>query len=174
MATKNPSVMLESPKPDAPKIDIGLPEQVRKEICDDLANILADTYTLYLKTHYYHWNITGGLFQPLHEVFEQQYMDLWQAVDTLAERMRILGAVAPGTYTAFHKLTKIEEDEEGHVPKATDMLRNLVAGHETAAKRIRKAMPTVEKDHDQGTLDLYVERLRFHEKTAWMMRSFLG
>lgn len=172
MATTE-TTMLESPA-GAPDIDIGLAPETRKEICGYLANVLSDTYTLYLKTHYYHWNVTGPLFQPLHNVFEEQYMDMWNAVDELAERMRVLGAVAPGTYAAFNRLTAVPEDEAGHVPKAEDMIRNLVAGHETVAKRIREGLPVTQRNDDEGTMDLLIGRLRMHEKTAWMLRSFLG
>jgi starvation-inducible DNA-binding protein len=152
-------------------IDIGIDKKDRKAIADGLSRVLADTYTLYLKTHNYHWNVTGPMFQTLHLMFQQQYNELWLAVDLVAERIRTLGHVAPGTYKSFTKLASITE-EEG-VPKATDMIRNLVRGHEQAAKTARAVLPLADEANDQPTLDLITQRLELHEKTAWMLRSLL-
>jgi len=153
------------------EIDIGIDKKDRKAIADGLAHVLADTYTLYLKTHQYHWNVTGPMFQTLHLMFEEHYNELWMAVDLIAERIRTLGHVAPGTYKTFTKLSSIKE-EEG-VPKATQMVRNLVKGHEQVAKTARQVLPLAEKANDQPTLDLITQRLQVHEKTAWMLRSLL-
>jgi starvation-inducible DNA-binding protein len=155
----------------AMEIDIGIDKKDRKAIADGLSHLLADTYTLYLKTHNYHWNVTGPMFQTLHLMFQTQYNELWLAVDMVAERIRTLGQVAPGTYKSFSKLASIKE-EEG-VPKATDMIRNLVKGHEQAAKTARSILPLADKASDEPTADLLTQRLQLHEKTAWMLRSLL-
>lgn len=155
----------------AMEIDIGIDKKDRKAIADGLSHLLADTYTLYLKTHNYHWNVTGPMFQTLHLMFQTQYNELWLAVDMIAERIRTLGEVAPGTYKSFSKLASIKE-EEG-VPKATDMLKNLVKGHEQAAKTARKIFPVADKVSDEPTADLLTQRLQVHETTAWMLRSLL-
>ena len=155
----------------APRIDIGIDEADRAAIAGGLAKLLADTYTLYLTTHNFHWNVTGPMFQTLHLMFEQHYNELALAVDLVAERIRALGHPAPATYKAFAKLTSIAE-EDG-VPKATDMIRSLVKGHETVAKTAREVFPLAEKAGDQATLDLLTQRLQVHEKTAWMLRSLL-
>jgi starvation-inducible DNA-binding protein len=155
----------------AMEIDIGIDKKDRKAIADGLSHLLADTYTLYLKTHNYHWNVTGPMFQTLHLMFQTQYNELWLAVDLVAERIRTLGQVAPGTYKSFSKLASIKE-EEG-VPKATDMIRNLVKGHEQAAKTARSILPLADKASDAPTADLLTQRLQLHEKTAWMLRSLL-
>ncbi len=152
-------------------IDIGIDKKDRKAIADGLSHLLADTYTLYLKTHNYHWNVTGPMFQTLHLMFETQYNELWLAVDLIAERIRTLGHVAPGTYKALAKLTSITEED--HIPKATDMIRNLVKGHEQAAKTARGILPLADKATDEPTTDLLTQRLQVHEKTAWMLRSLL-
>jgi starvation-inducible DNA-binding protein len=153
------------------EIDIGIDKKDRKAIADGLSRLLADTYVLYLKTHNYHWNVTGPMFQTLHLMFQTQYNELWLAVDLVAERIRTLGHVAPGTYKAFSKLASIKE-EEG-VPKASDMIRNLVKGHEQAAKTARSILPLADKASDEPTADLLTQRLQLHEKTAWMLRSLL-
>jgi starvation-inducible DNA-binding protein len=153
------------------QIDIGIDKKDRKAIADGLAHLMADTYTLYLKTHNYHWNVTGPMFQTLHLMFETQYNELWMAVDLIAERIRTLGEVAPGTYKALAKLTSIKE-EDG-IPKAQDMIRNLVKGHEQAAKTARSVLPLADKVSDEPTNDLLTQRLEIHEKTAWMLRSLL-
>ncbi len=153
------------------KLDIGIGEKDRKEIVQGLSKVLADTYTLYLKTHNYHWNVTGSMFQTLHLMFETQYNELWLAVDLLAERIRSLGEFAPGTGQALGKLTSIPEETE--IPKAKDMIRNLVTGHEAVIRVARSVLDLADKVNDQATLDLLTQRLELHEKTAWMLRSLL-
>ncbi|MDO3386954.1 Dps family protein [Gilvimarinus sp. SDUM040013] len=152
-------------------IDIGINQADRKELAEGLSRVLADTYTLYLKTHNYHWNVTGPMFQTLHLMFENQYTELAIAVDDLAERIRSLGYPAPGTYKAYAQLSSIEE-EEG-VPTAKDMIANLVAGQEAVVKTARALYPTVDKASDEATGDLLTQRIQLHEKTAWMLRSLL-
>ncbi len=153
------------------KIEIGISEKDRKIVADGLSRMLADTYTLYHKTHHFHWNVTGPMFQTLHLMFEVQYNELWLAVDLIAERIRALGYFAPGTYTELAKLTVISE-EKG-VPKAEDMIRSLVKGHESAARTAREVFAFAEKASDQSTLDMLTQRMQVHEKTAWMLRSLL-
>jgi starvation-inducible DNA-binding protein len=153
-------------------IDIGIPVKDRQRIAEGLSRLLADTYTLYLKTHNYHWNVTGPMFQTLHLMFETQYTELALAVDLIAERIRALGTVAPGSYKAYARLGSIAE-EDG-VPTATDMIRNLVAGQEAVVRTARKAFPAAEKAGDEATCDLLTQRLNVHEKTAWMLRSLLA
>lgn len=165
--------MLESQRTNAPDVDIGIQERDRKEIADGLARVFADTYGLYLKTHHYHWNVTGPQFTMLHQLFEEHYQAMWEATDDLAERIRALGAVAPGTPKELGTLSSIATDEPGVVPSADDMVRNLVTGHETLIKNIRAILPTVQGANDETSNDLLIERLRFHEKTAWMIRSLL-
>ena len=152
-------------------IDIGIAEADRKAIADGLAKLLADTYTLYLKTHNYHWNVTGPLFNTLHLMFETQYTELATAVDEIAERIRALDFPAPGSYRAYAKLTEIEE-EDG-VPSAVDMIRHLVVGQETVVRTARSLFPVVEAAADQPTADLLTQRMQIHEKNAWMLRSML-
>ncbi|MBP7065215.1 Dps family protein [Ferrovibrio sp.] len=152
-------------------IDIGIAEKDRKKIADGLSHLLADTYTLYLKTHNYHWNVTGPMFQTLHLMFEQHYTELALAVDAVAERIRALGFPAPGTYGQFVKLSSIKEEAE--IPTATDMIKNLVKGHEAVARTARTIFPAAEKASDEPTADLLTQRLQVHEKTAWMLRSLL-
>lgn len=153
-------------------IDIGIKESSRKEIAAGLSKFLADTYTLYLKTHHYHWNVTGPMFQTLHLMFETHYNEMWIATDAIAERIRALGFPAPGSYAEFSKLTSIK-DEPG-VPKAEDMVKDLVAGHETVIRTARSLFPASEKVGDQSTMDLLTQRMQIHEKTAWMLRSLIG
>lgn len=153
-------------------IDIGIPEKDRLKIGEGVSRLLADSYTLYLKTHNYHWNVTGQMFQTLHLMFETQYTELALAVDLIAERIRSLGVHAPGSYAAFAKLSTIAE-EEG-VPAATDMIRDLVKGHEAVVKTARKIIPMADKGNDEATLDLITQRIQLHEKTAWMLRSLLA
>src|SRR5678815_266559 len=153
-------------------IDIGIKDKDRKTIADGLSRLLADTYTLYLKTHNFHWNVTGPMFQTLHLMFETHYNELALAVDLIAERIRALGHVAPGSYRAFSKLSTIRE-EDG-VPAATAMIRNLVKGHEAVAKTARQVFETADAANDQPTADLLTQRLQIHEKTAWMLRSLLA
>ena len=153
------------------KIDIGIDEANRDEIAKGLSHLLADTYTLYLKTHYFHWNVTGPMFNTLHLMFETQYNELALAVDLVAERIRALGHVAPGTYSAYARLSSIEESEG--VPRATDMVRELVAGQEALVRTARSLFPVVERASDEASADLITQRIQLHEKTAWMLRSLL-
>jgi starvation-inducible DNA-binding protein len=153
-------------------IDIGISERDRRKLSDGLSKLLADTYTLYLKTHNYHWNVTGPMFQTLHLMFETHYNELALAVDLIAERIRALGHVAPASYRAFSKLSTIRE-EDG-VPAATAMIRNLVKGHEAVAKTARQVFEMADAANDQPTADLLTQRLQIHEKTAWMLRSLLA
>lgn len=152
-------------------IDIGIPEKKRKEIADGLSHLLADSYTLYLSTHNFHWNVTGPMFNTLHLMFMDQYTELWNSLDLIAERIRSLGLPAPATYAQFSKLTSIEEPEG--VPKAKDMIKILVEGHEAVAKTARSIFPVADEGGDEATLDLLTQRLQVHEKTAWMLRSLL-
>jgi starvation-inducible DNA-binding protein len=152
-------------------IDIGISTQDRQKIVDGLAKVLADTYSLYLKTHNFHWNVEGPMFNTLHLMFMEQYTELWNALDAVAERIRSLGYPAPGTNSEFARLTSIEETEG--VPEALDMVRLLVSGHEAVARTARAAFPAAEKGGDESTADLLTQRLQVHEKTAWMLRSLL-
>ncbi|MEQ9319712.1 MAG: Dps family protein [Polyangiaceae bacterium] len=153
------------------KIDIGIAEGDRKKLAGELGKLLADSYTLYLKTHNYHWNVTGPMFQTLHLMFEQHYTELAMAVDQIAERIRSIGHYAPGSYAAFAKLSSIE-DAEG-VPKATKMIKELVKGHETVVRTARTTLDVASKAGDDATADLATQRLQVHEKTAWMLRAHL-
>ncbi len=152
-------------------IDIGIKEADRKKIADGLSHLLADTYSLYLKTHNFHWNVTGPMFQTLHVMFETQYDELAIAVDLIAERIRALDFPAPGTYADFQRLSAISETDG--VPKATDMIRELMQGQETVVRTARSIFPAAEKAHDEATADLLTQRIQLHEKTAWMLRSLL-
>jgi starvation-inducible DNA-binding protein len=153
-------------------IDIGIGESDRREIAAGLSHLLADTFTLYLKTHNFHWNVTGPMFRTLHVMFEEQYNELWTATDLIAERIRSLGVFAPATFKEFSRLATIKE-EDG-VPQALQMVRQLVDGHETAARTARSVLTTAEGASDAPTADLLTERLQVHEKTAWMLRSLLA
>lgn len=153
------------------KIDTGIAKKDREKIAKGLSRLLADSYTLYLKTHNYHWNVTGPMFNTLHLMFEQQYTELAMAVDQIAERIRALGAPAPGSYAAYARLTSIDE-EEG-VPSAEEMIANLVKGQEAVVRTARKAFPAAEAVHDEPTADLLTQRMQIHEKNAWMLRSLL-
>ncbi|MGE0395275.1 MAG: Dps family protein [Kofleriaceae bacterium] len=153
------------------KIDIGIDAANREAIAGGLSRVLADSYTLYLKTHNFHWNVTGPMFQTLHLMFETQYTELALAVDLIAERIRALGFPAPGTYRQFVELSAIKEDQG--VPKAEDMIRRLVEGHETVARTAREVFRASESASDQPTCDLLTQRMQVHEKTAWMLRSLL-
>lgn len=153
------------------KIDIGIAENERVAIAQGLSHLLADTYTLYLKTHNFHWNVTGPQFQTLHLMFETHYTELAQAVDVIAERIRALGSFAPGTYAQFVKLSSIKEETD--IPKATDMIRLLVEGHESVIRTARKLFPQAQGADDEATADLLTQRIQTHEKTAWMLRSLL-
>jgi starvation-inducible DNA-binding protein len=153
------------------QINIGIPESDRKTIAGELSKLLADSYTLYLKTHYFHWNVTGPMFQTLHLMFETQYTELALAVDLIAERIRALGVFAPGTYSEFGKLTSIQESKG--VPAARDMIQQLVDGHEAVIRTARSAFKAVEEASDEASADLLTQRMQLHEKTAWMLRSLL-
>ncbi|MCL4801749.1 MAG: DNA starvation/stationary phase protection protein [Burkholderiales bacterium] len=155
----------------APAIDIGIGDRDRAKIAEGLSRLLADTYTLYLKTHNYHWNVTGPMFNTLHLMFETQYNELALAVDAVAERIRALGHPAPGSYKAYAKLSAIEEADEA--PSAEQMIAELVRGNETVAKTARSVFPAAEKAADESTADLLTQRMQVHEKTAWMLRSML-
>ena len=155
-----------------PTIDIGIPETDRIAIATELERVLADTYTLYLKTHNYHWNVTGPMFNTLHLMFEEQYNELWTAVDLIAERIRSLGEFAPGSSARFAELTSIAEADG--VPTAEQMLHDLVAGHESVARTARAGFTAAETANDQSTADLLTQRLQIHEKTAWMLRSMIA
>ena len=152
-------------------INIGISESDRHAIADGLSRLLADTYTLYLKTHYFHWNVTGPMFQTLHLMFETQYNELALAVDLIAERIRALGCFAPGTYKEFSALTSIAESNG--VPKATEMIAQLVSGQEAVVRTARSLFELVDKAQDEATADLLTQRIQLHEKTAWMLRSLL-
>ncbi|MFC3912274.1 Dps family protein [Pseudaeromonas sharmana] len=152
-------------------INIGISETDRHAIADGLSRLLADTYTLYLKTHYFHWNVTGPMFQTLHLMFETQYNELALAVDLIAERIRALGFFAPGTYKEFSALTSIAESDG--VPKATEMITQLVSGQEAVVRTARSLFELVDKAQDEATADLLTQRIQLHEKTAWMLRSLL-
>ena len=152
-------------------MDIGIEAKDRQAIADGLSRLLADSYTLYLKTHNFHWNVTGPMFNTLHLMFEGQYTELAAAVDLIAERIRTLGVQAPGSYAQFGKLTAVKE--ETGVPAALDMVRQLVEGQETVVRTARAAFPAAEKAGDQPTMDLLTQRMQIHEKNAWMLRSLL-
>lgn len=153
------------------KIDIGIPEEQRIQIAEGLSVLLADTYTLYLKTHNFHWNVTGPMFSTLHTLFEQQYTELALAVDIIAERIRALGVFAPGTYKQFSELSTIKE--EAGIPTATQMIKQLVKGQEAVTRTARSIFPLVDKANDEPTADLLTQRMQIHEKNAWMLRSLL-
>jgi len=154
------------------QIDIGINDQDRKAIADGLSRLLADSYTLYLKTHNYHWNVTGPMFNTLHLMFEQQYTELALAVDLIAERIRALGFPAPGSYKAYAALTSIEE--ETGTPSAEEMIRQLVKGQEAVVRTARAVFPAAEAAHDEPTADLLTQRMQIHEKNAWMLRSLVA
>ena len=155
----------------APPVDIGIDGKHRAKIADGLSRVLADTYSLYLQTHNFHWNVEGPMFNTLHLMFMGQYTELWNALDAIAERIRALGYPAPGTYKLFAQLSSIEETDG--VPDAMEMVRILVKGHEAVTRTTRKVFPAAEKAKDESTADLLTQRLQIHEKTAWMLRSLL-
>ena len=158
--------------PALPAIDIGISAKDRARIVKGLSHLLADSYTLYLMTHNFHWNVTGPQFNSLHTMFMAQYTEQWNALDPIAERIRALGFPAPGTYKEYVKLASIQEVEG--VPTATDMVRHLVAAQESTARTARKLFAVVNEANDQPTADLLTQRLDVHEKTAWMLRSLLA
>lgn len=151
------------------EINLGIDEKDRAAIVEGLSRMLADTYTLYLKTHNFHWNVKGPMFQTLHVMFEEQYTEMALAVDQIAERIRALGFPAPGTYAEFSRLSKIKEIEG--VLKADEMVRELISGQETVVRTARSIFPLAEKGNDEATADLLTQRMQVHEKTAWMLRS---
>lgn len=153
------------------KIDIGIGSKEREQIAAGLSKLLADSYTLYLKTHNYHWNVTGPMFNTLHTMFEQQYTELATAVDEIAERIRALGVIAPGSYRAYSALTSIEEATG--TESAEEMIRQLVTGQETVVRTARAAFPAADRANDEPTADLLTQRMQIHEKNAWMLRSML-
>lgn len=153
------------------EIDIGISEKDRQGIVDGLSRLLADTYTLYLKTHNFHWNVTGPMFQTLHLMFETQYTELAAAVDLIAERIRALGSPAPGTYTEFARLSTVKEPDG--VPSAQEMIRQLVQDQEAVVRTARSIFKVVDEASDEPTADLLTQRMQVHEKTAWMLRSLL-
>ncbi|NEX63556.1 Dps family protein [Noviherbaspirillum galbum] len=153
------------------EMDIGISEQDRRKIVDGLSRMLADTYTLYLKTHNFHWNVKGPMFQTLHLMFETQYTELAEAVDLIAERIRALGSPAPGTYSMFSALTSIKEPDG--VPDAKEMIRQLTQDQEAVVRTARSMMDIVDKAGDEPTADMLTQRMQIHEKTAWMLRSML-
>jgi starvation-inducible DNA-binding protein len=155
----------------ATPINIGIEPTTRQEIAAGLSRLLADTYTLYLKTHYFHWNVSGPMFQTLHLMFETQYTELALAVDLIAERIRALGFPAPGSYSEYAKLSSIPETTS--VPKAEEMIRLLVEGQESVCRTARSLFEVVDAARDEPTADLLTQRLQLHEKTAWMLRSLL-
>ena len=154
------------------EIDIGITEKDRAAIAEGLSRLLADTYTLYLKTHNFHWNVTGPMFNTLHTMFETQYTELALAVDDIAERIRALGFPAPGTYAAYARLSSIKEDEG--IPSAEEMIKLLVQGQEAVTRTARGIFPLLDKVSDEPTADLLTQRMQVHEKTAWMLRSLLA
>ncbi|WP_444930177.1 Dps family protein [Microbulbifer sp. SSSA002] len=154
------------------KIDIGISENDREKIAAGLKHLLADSYTLYLQTHNFHWNVTGPLFRELHLMFEEHYNELATAVDDIAERIRTLGVSAPGTYQAFAQLSSIKEIVE--VPPAEEMVKILTAGHEQVIKTCRDVLKDAQAGEDESTVALVSDRMRVHEKTAWMLRATSG
>ena len=162
---------MKEPKAEPIAMDIGIPEADRRRIAEGLSTLLADSYTLYLMTHNFHWNVTGPQFNSLHLMFMAQYTEQWNALDIIAERIRALGFPAPGTYKEFVRLASIQEVEG--VPKANQMVRHLVTAQEAVARTARKLFPVVDAANDQPTADVLTQRIEIHEKTAWMLRSLL-
>ena len=153
------------------QIDIGISEQQRQEVADKLKVLLADSYTLYLQTHNFHWNVTGPQFRELHLMFEEHYTELATAVDEIAERIRTLGVFAPGTYKQFAELSHIKETDD--IPSGTDMVRILTEGHEQVVRTCRDVLAVAQKADDESSVSLVSDRMVLHEKTAWMLRSLL-
>lgn len=153
-------------------MDIGISNQDRKKLADGLSRLLADSYMLYIKTHSFHWNVEGPLFNTLHTMFMDQYTEQWNALDEIAERIRALGHYAPGSYKKFSKLSSIDESEEDL--SADEMIKALLKAHEVVSKTIRQLFPVVEKAGDEVSAGLLTDRLQIHEKTAWMLRSLLA
>jgi starvation-inducible DNA-binding protein len=163
--------MASSATSTGPEIDIGIDKKDREAVAEGLSHLLADTYTLYLKTHNFHWNVTGPMFQTLHAMFELEYNELALAVDVIAERIRALGEPAPGSYGDYQMLSSITV--EPGVPNAREMIRQLVAGQEAVVRTARTVFKPAEKAGDQGTMDLLAQRMQVHEKSAWMLRALL-
>lgn len=161
-----------TPIAGAQPVNIGISAEDRAAIADGLSRLMADTYTLYLTTHNFHWNVTGPMFNTLHQMFMEQYTELWNAVDPIAERIRALGHWAPGSYAQFASITSIA-DAPATPPKALEMIKILQQGHETVARTAREVFPLAARADDQPTADLLTQRLDIHEKTAWMLRSLL-
>lgn len=155
------------------RIDIGISSKDRRKIAGGLSKLLADSYTLYLKTHNYHWNVTGPMFQTLHLLFEEQYTELAAAVDEIAERIRALGEPAPGSYKAFARLSRIEESDDDTPPSAEAMIRDLTLGQEAVVRTARSIAPIADAADDEPSMDLLTQRMQVHEKNAWMLRSLL-
>ena len=153
----------------AEMMDLGIPDNQRLEIANGLSRLLADTYTLYLKTHNFHWNVTGPQFNTLHQMFESQYTELALAVDLIAERIRALGEPAPGSYSAYSALSTVMEADR--VPSADEMIRELAIDQATVVRTARAVFPAADAAHDEPTADLLTQRMQVHEKTAWMLRS---
>lgn len=152
-------------------VNIGISEEDRKIISDGLSKVLADSYMVYLKTHNYHWNVTGEHFLSLHEMFEQQYTELAEAIDEIAERIRALGYRAPGSFMEYQQITSIEEDTDQ--PKAIEMVKRLAQDNETIIRTARGVLPACDDAGDEASLDLLTHRLKVHSKTAWMLRSHI-
>jgi len=153
------------------KIDTGIPARQRAAIAHGLSRLLADTYVVYLKTHNFHWNVEGPMFQTLHQMFMAQYTEAWNAIDLIAERIRSLGEYAPGTYKQYLKLASIKESDG--VPRAEQMVKLLIEGQEAVVRTARELLPLADEAHDEPTLDLLTQRMQAHEKNAWMLRSLL-
>lgn len=156
----------------APQVNIGIDQQDREKIAEGLKRLLADSYTLYLKTHNYHWNVTGPMFQTLHLMFEEHYTELATAVDEIAERIRALGVLTPGSYKEFGALASVKEAEGN--PSADEMVHDLIESHETVIRTARETFPLVDEAGDEPTADLLTQRMQIHEKTAWMLRSLVS
>lgn len=154
------------------KVNIGIAEGQRKKIAEGLSKLLADSSVLYLKTHNFHWNVEGPMFNTLHQMFMDQYTELWNALDLVAERIRALGEYAPGSYKQYSKLTTLSESDK--VPDSQTMIEQLLEGHEAVARTARTVFPAAEKGNDEATLDLLTQRIQVHEKTAWMLRALLS
>ncbi|MEZ4870643.1 MAG: Dps family protein [Bdellovibrionales bacterium] len=154
-------------------LNTGIEENKRVEIANGMSRLLADSYTLYLKTHKYHWNVTGPMFQTLHLMFEQQYTDLALAVDVIAERIRVLGVKAPGSYSEFAELSRVKDDTSSDT-QDKEMIKNLLFDHEQVTRTAKEILPLLEGANDEGTNSLLGARIEYHEKTAWMLKSLIG
>ena len=162
-----------APASGAPRIDIGIGDKDRRKVADALSHFLADSYTLYLKTHNFHWNVTGPMFNTLHAMFMTQYTEQWTALDEIAERIRALGHAAPGSYAEFVKLSNIPEEQSPAGLDWREMVRQLVVGNEAVCRTARKVIKTADAAGDDPSVDLATQRLQIHEKYAWMLRSLL-